>query len=521
MGLERIIYFADNYPQLGGAANTLLRQAALMKQAGKSVCVAVSKYNVEKVCEDYFYICGAEDIPVYELSFSVSSQPEGVDILSVIDNYKEIEDFLREQKPDIVHSVQLNPTVELACRTLHIPHVMDIYQVLPAFFSLPYFDIFPHYHICDSEFYADVWRQYLGTKSYCVRTVAKTGKKRTTREIDTKKIRFICVGQLCERKNQIEVMKAFHMAVEAGVKGKLLFWGHTQMPYADECAQYIEDNGLQDYIEIKGFSSSMEAAYEDSDVLICASKSESYPNVISEAMAHSIVVIATPVAGVPEIIVDKENGYLCGGYRARDIKEKILTFVDDIRTGRIKRILENADSTYENVHSPNAVTQKLADTYHKIMAEYDERSGGTFGISDLRGGFHNFIGCFTKNSSKFTDSQFVKNNLWKIYFVIMSLWKQASGRKKCYIWGTGKFGKKYKEILDIFAPDFEIAGFIDSFHAGNDPNQGIVKPDEVLNKGEKMLILIGVSQDGEITSKLESHGYKCNIDYFKFEKKPW
>lgn len=521
MGLEKIIYFVDNYPCLGGAANTLLRQAVLMKHAGKSVCVAVSKYNVEKVCEDYLYVCGAEDIPVYELSFSVASQPEGVDIFSVIDHYEDIEKFIREQEPDIVHSVQLNPTVELACRVLTIPHIMNSYQVLPEFFSFEYFDIFPHYHICDSVFYADLWSRYLGTKSYCVRTVAKAGKKRNPGEIDLKKIRFICVGQFCERKNQIEVMKAFHMAIKEGVKGKLIFLGHTDMPYADECARYAADNGLQESVEIKGFSGCMEEVYQDSDVLLCASKSESYPNVISEALAHGIVVISTPVAGVPEIIIDEKNGYLCGGYNARDIKEKILTFVDDVRTGRIKRILDNIDITYEKVHSPNAVTKGLSDTYRKILSEYDSKSAGTFGINDLRAEFLSFIECFTKNNDQFTDRQFVKNNLWKIYFVIRSLQKQASGGKKCYIWGTGRFGRMYKEILNIFAPDFEITGFIDSYRTGDCLDHRIVKPVEAFNKGGDVLILLGVSRDREIISEIESHGYKCNIDYFKFEKKPW
>lgn len=521
MGVERIIYFLDNYPCLGGAANTLLRQAVLMQHAGKSVCVAVSKYNVEKVCEEYFHICRAEDIPVYELSFSVSSQPEGIDIFSVIENYEDIEKFIREQKPDIVHSVQLNPTVELACRTLNIPHVMNIYQALPEFFSLEYFDIFARYHICDSLFYADFWSQYFGTKSYCIRTVAKVEKKRNTREIDIRRIRFICVGQLCERKNQIEVMKAFHMSIKEGVKGKLLFWGHAELPYADECLQYIANNKLQNYIEIKGFSDHMEEAYWNSDVLICASKSESYPNVISEALAHRIAVISTPVAGVPEIIVDEKNGYLCSGYMARNIKEKILAFVDDVRSGKIERILDNADNTYEKVHSPNAVMQKLSAAYNKIMSEYDPTSPNTFGINNLREEFLNFMDCFTKYEDTFTDSQFVKDNLWKIYFVIKSIQKQTLKRKKCYIWGTGKFGMIYKEILAAFVPDFKIAGFIDTYHTGRHLDYRILKPDEVLNKGKNILILIGVSHGSEIVNELENHGYQCNVDFYKFERKPW
>lgn len=167
----------DNYATLGGAAHTLLRQAVLMKNAGKEICVVVSKYGIEKVCDDYLNICASENISVYELDYSVANQPERVDVFSVIENYENVTGFIKEQNPDIVHSVQLNPTVELACRALKIPHVMNIYQAIPEFFEFEYTDIFPHYHICDSNYYADFWSKYLNTRSYCVRTVAQAGGK--------------------------------------------------------------------------------------------------------------------------------------------------------------------------------------------------------------------------------------------------------------------------------------------------------------------------------------------------------
>lgn len=518
--LKKIVYFMDNYVTLGGAAHTLLRQAVLMKNAGKEICVVVSKYGIEKVCDDYLNICAKENIPVYELDYSVANQPERVDVFSVIENYENVAGFIKEQNPDIVHSVQLNPTVELACRKLDIPHVMNIYPVLSEFFELKYADVFPHYHICDSKFYADAWEKLLATKSYCVRTFAEQG--RWTEEFpNQEKVRFICVGLFYELKNQLEVIKAFEQVLKSGLKGDLQLWGLAESAYAEECRQYIADNQLQEHVAIKGFTDNMEEVYQNSDVLICGSTRESYPNAVSEALANSVVVISTPVAGVPEIIHDKENGYLCKGYRASDIAESIFECWNDIRVGKIDRILVSANSTYERVHSAKAVKQSLTECYEKIMAGYSSTPISQYMIEDLKNEFESTIKLYVENQNFFTNCEYIKRYLWKIHIVIARLKGSMNKEKQCYIWGTGKYGQIYKEILDIFAPEITISGFIDTFKNGRYLEYDILKPEDALGNN-RSLILVGVMQNNEsIFRQLEANFFRYNVDYYTFTPKAW
>lgn len=513
---EKIVYFMDHYSNLGGAANTLLRQAVLMKRAGKKVSVVVSTWG--QMCEDYLRLCDKEGIPVYELCFTVTNQPEGVDILSVLENYDGIKNFLKECLPDIVHSVQLNPTVELACRELNIPHIMNIYQAMPAFFRFEYADVFPSYHICDSLYYADFWKQHLGTASYCIRTVAE-GENRNRYLINQKILRFVCIGLLCERKNQLEVIKAFEIAVVChGLCGKLQLFGHTETPYAELCRQYIIEKELQDYIEIKGFSRNMEEVYHDSDILICGSTSESYPNVISEALAHGLIVVSTPVAGVPEVIKDKENGYLCKGYSAGDIAECIQEVSRDVKAGDLDKILENACAVYTEVHSPNAVTSKLLNCYEEVLVNYKVEN--SYGIDEFKEEFGEFIDRFHRHQDYFTNLSYVRTNLWKIYYVIQFLNKQRE-EHSYYIWGTGKYGRVYKEILDTFAPDLIIAGYIDSYAKGQYMGYEVIEPEEVL-KDDSGIILVGIiTKRDEIFDFLNDNNFEYNDDYFTFDPIGW
>lgn len=518
--VHKIVYFLDNYDSFGGAANTLLQQAVLMKQTGKAVCVAVSKYEIRAVCREYLRMCEKEEIPVYELGFSVTNQPEGVDLLSVLESCERIKYFLEKQNPELVHSVQLNPAVELACRELRVPHVMGIFQALPEFFVFPYPDIFAHFHICDSLYYAAFWQKHLGTKSFCVRTVAQrpSEEKRCS---ERKELTFICVGLVCERKNQLEVIKAFEIARSRGLEGNLQLLGRRDSSYADKCQQYILDHGLKDFVLLKGFMDCKEEIYQDSAALICGSTSESYPNVISEALANHVTVITTPVAGVPEIIKNRKNGYLCTGYSAAEIAEGILAFTEDVKTGAAKKLLREADSTYEAVHSPNAVTQRLEDVYCQILADYNKMVPPGYRIKDLEKDFGDFIQSFSQSQKKVTNRKAVKKNLWKMYFVIKSLRKNVlEQRRECYIWGTGTYGKWYKELLDLFVPEIRISGFIDSYKSGDCMGFQIFSAGEILSKG-KPVILIGVSKSKEIIQELKSWNYHYGVDYFKFESIPW
>lgn len=513
---EKIVYFMDHYSDLGGAANTLLRQAVLMKRAGKEVLIIVSTWG--KVCEDYVHLCIKENIPVYEMCYTVANQPESVDVLSILKNYEEVRSFLKESSPDIVHSVQLNPTVELACRALHIPHIMNIYQAIPEFFKFAYADIFPHYHICDSLCYADFWQKHLRTISYCIRTVAED-KGRNRFQPNPNVLRFVCIGLLCERKNQLEVIKAFEKAVKChGLCGTLQLFGRVGSEYAELCEQYITERGLENHIVVKGFSRNMETVYRNSDVLICGSINESYPNVISEALSYGLVVISTPVAGVPEVIKDGENGYLCKGYTAEDIVESIQRVSCDAGAGELNKKIANARVTYEKVHSPNAVTSKLLKCYEEVIA--DEKPETFYGINELKEEFGEFIDRVYKYQDYFTSIDYVKKNIWKIYYVLQFL-NKVKGEYIYYIWGTGKYGKMYKEILEIFAPDLTLAGYIDSYAEGWYMGTEIVKPDKVLHSGKNIILVGLITKRNEIFDVLNKNGLRYNNDYFIFDSIGW
>lgn len=515
----KILYFMDNNAKLGGAAHTLLRQAALMRAAGHEAVVVLDALNRE-AAEGYRKHCLQRDIAFIFIPLSVTNQPEDIDIIFLIEQFDNIKEMIAEEQPDILHSVQLNPAVELVARELNIPHVMSIYPTISDFFKLSYIDVFSKYHICDSEYYAAAWRKYLDTESVCIRTVAKRGAQSKKILALDETIRCVCIGAVYKWKNQLSVIKACHKALKNGIDISLHIYGYYEEDgYGGDCLSYIQNHELSGKIELKGFSDSMATVYQYSDVLICGSMRESYPNVVSEALANNVVVISTPVAGVPEVIKDRQNGYLCKGYAPDDIYEKIVELSEDIRNGMIHKLMQNADMTYERVHSPESITAELEQYYHYLLKNFKSKT--TISIDFLKKSFEEIINRYFQNKNSFSDPQKVQRKLWYLYHIQSQIKKQIAEGKRFYIWGTGKYGRCVYESVTVFFEDIEISGFIDSYKAGQYMGKAIYKPEEVFQNDENIVLVATVNGQTEIIEQLEQNHRKYIDDYYILSQRLW
>lgn len=516
----KIMYFLDCGQTLGGAAQTLLRQAILMKKYGHMVIVVFSQYETAAICKDYTAICEKMNIDTFCADYTVSTQPEDIDIIPLIDNYNPTKKEIEKRNPDLLHSVQLNPMVELIARELDIPHVMNIYPAIPAFFTIPYIDVFPKYHICDSRYYAAVWAKYIHTESVCIRTeVDRSDNVKRIFSVE-KDIKCICVGSIYKEKNQLSVIKAFHMALCSGIKGTLELYGYSGNDnYLQECTDYILNNHLTDNIVFKGFCENMQEVYENSDVLICGSTRESYPNVISESLASGVIVVATPVAGIPEVVKNRYNGYISLGYSSKEIYEKLMELVEDIKSGFINQILEKAYETYAKEHSPESVTRQLDNYYHDLKNHYTNKL--TPNIDEVKEKFETIIKTYYNNRNLFTDDSAVKKKLWYLYHIYNKINALIENGKKFIIWGTGNYGKVTYEIANVFFREMNLAGFVDSFKTGNYMSLPIHSPSEVINN-DNVVILLGIlNGQREVIEQIEKNNKKCNEDYFIFAPRYW
>ena len=101
--------------------------------------------------------------------------------------------------------------------------------------------------------------------------------------------------------------------------------------------------------------------YKNADFLITLPTDEAFGLTIIEAMASECVVIATKVGGIPEIITDRENGYL--------IKpSQLFSFLDNLKNkNEYKNIKLNALKTVENFFLIENEIYKINETIRSIV----------------------------------------------------------------------------------------------------------------------------------------------------------
>lgn len=518
--LHKVMYFFDDGQTVGGAINTLLQQAILVRQAGYETVLVISNRRQDEIGDRYHNIYAKCGMRVLRLPFSISNQPEDIDIVHLIEHYEEVRDAVKGYAPDILHSVQINPMLELISRELNIPHIMNVYPLIPAFYSIDYMDVFPRFHICDSNYYAEQWKRYFKTDSICIRTVVYKLPSIKRHVAAKKEIRYLCVGTVYKEKNQLEVIKAFHMALRHGAAGKLFVCGYATNRYAEECRRYIAVNDLEDCIFLKGFIEDMSVEYELGDVLICGSTRESYPNVISEALANGLVVISTPVAGVPEVIKDGFNGYLCEGYTKEAICDKIEQFDRERKGNRIAEILTNACNTFKMTHSPEVITNILLNYYQYVLKE--PRRHTSIGIKKVKEEFLDIINNFNDKFSFFTSPEKVQLKLWYIYHIKNIVDDLVDcNEAEFFVWGTGKYAINVMEILDVFFPTLKVSGFVDSYKQGKFLELEISMPDVILQKKNSIIFVGVVNGQEEVIQTLEDYCRECNKDYFILAPRRW
>jgi glycosyltransferase involved in cell wall biosynthesis len=89
--------------------------------------------------------------------------------------------------------------------------------------------------------------------------------------------------------------------------------------------------GLAPRVEFRGYQSQAQVRelLRHTDVFAMASFAEGVPVVLMEAMAAGVPVIATRIAGVPELVEDGANGYLVSPGEPTAIARKAALLLDD------------------------------------------------------------------------------------------------------------------------------------------------------------------------------------------------
>ena len=119
------------------------------------------------------------------------------------------------------------------------------------------------------------------------------------------------VGEICDRKNQIDMLRILKILVNKGIDAHLLLVGRMiQLTEQALWAELASDPQIADRIHLAGQRVDAVGLIHAMDVYLCTSKIEEGPIATLEAMASGMPVVTVDVGYTSELVRDGENGRL-------------------------------------------------------------------------------------------------------------------------------------------------------------------------------------------------------------------
>ncbi len=171
--------------------------------------------------------------------------------------------------------------------------------------------------------------------------------------------RLVCVGRLCEWKGQLFLIEAVMRLSQMQLAVELVLVGDG--PMRPEIEKLIAKYELTDRIRITGWISSDEVRNEiiAARALVLPSFAEGLPVAIMEAMALRRPVLTTYIAGIPELVRHREDGWL---FAAGSMEELTDAMAQCLRAP-IDELQRMGDAGYQRIikrHSSDTEAEKLA-----------------------------------------------------------------------------------------------------------------------------------------------------------------
>ena len=172
------------------------------------------------------------------------------------------------------------------------------------------------------------------------------------------------VGRLCDVKGQRELIEAIADVPDAHA---VLVGADVEQggAFRRELERAADDAGVRDRVVFAGVRDDTRSILAEADVVALPSWTEGLPLVVLEAMAQGRAVVATPVGGTPELVVEGETGLLVPPRDPRALAAALRRLVDDpdLRA----RLGEAGLARVRERFTTDAMTSRMLEIYDEVV----------------------------------------------------------------------------------------------------------------------------------------------------------
>jgi glycosyltransferase involved in cell wall biosynthesis len=175
----------------------------------------------------------------------------------------------------------------------------------------------------------------------------------------------LAVGRLSQEKGHLDLISAFARLRDAhpDLVAKLVIAGDG--PERGRLEAAVNALGLSERVIFAGHINNVRVFYAAADLLALPSHSEGSPNVLLEAMAAGVPIVATTVGGVPEIVEDSKSALLVSAGDPEALAAAIARLLTDKELAR--RLAADA-ATAAARYTPESYVDSLLAIYREVIS---------------------------------------------------------------------------------------------------------------------------------------------------------
>ena len=191
-----------------------------------------------------------------------------------------------------------------------------------------------------------------------------TSNLREDYEIGSHEKVIIHVSNFRAVKRVPDVVRAFEK-ISDSIPAKLLLVGDG--PEMKVVSNLVSELGMKDKVLFLGKQENLEELYAISDLMLLLSEKESFGLVALEAMACGVPCIGTNRGGIPEVISDGENGFICELGNIDEISSKALDLLNNQEI--YNRFVTNSVRTAREKFSARKIVGEYEDLYYQLLSK--------------------------------------------------------------------------------------------------------------------------------------------------------
>lgn len=184
--------------------------------------------------------------------------------------------------------------------------------------------------------------------------------------IDPKNINIGQIARLSEQKGQSFLIDAVEKIHQKNKRLRFYILGDGPLKY--ELNQKIKNKNLQNIITILPLMKDVKPFLARMNFMVYSSRHEGFCAAVSESLLAGRPVIGTTTGGIPEQVIDGENGYLYNFGDAAKLMNLCLTLAKD--DALIAKMSQNARNIFLSKYGHAVVSEKLEKAYNNGLTHY-------------------------------------------------------------------------------------------------------------------------------------------------------